>query len=303
MLHGINWSPVSWMTLGLLESVVWADRMEPLYFLPLSELFTSQSIASWGDNSFVGLSGSLYLPQNLRFDAVAYADDLDFSGMIKGNFDTKWKLAIQGVLSWAPPSSYLQKVALDYTAVGPYTYTHWADINNNGDIGVIAYTNAGQNIGPALDPDSDRVTVKATSMSVEGFQLTGLLRLIRHGNASAGVTGYSSSTSTTGNASGNLGDPGVAITSTGTADIFQAGYATGTVPQFFRFLTQSVIETSYQAGLSAIWSKRLEGIGRFSASASYLFEYIANAEVARVGPVAGNNSVKNYFQFTGGFGF
>jgi len=298
MLHGINWSPTDWMTVGFFESMVWADRIEPLYFLPLSELFTSQSLAGWSDNSFEGISGSLYLPHALRFDAVVYADDFDFSGVLKGHFDTKWKLAVQGALSWAPPSSYLQRLSVDYTAVGPYTYTHWASVD--GDIGALAYTNAGQNFGPALDPDSDRITFKAITMAYNGFQWTGLLRMIRHGNASAGVNGYNGATSASGNASGNLGDPG--MFSDGT-DIFAGGYQTGTTPEFFRFLTQSVLEMSYQAGIALNWSNRFAGLGRFDASLSYLFQYTANGEQAGLGPVAGNNSTTSFLEFTAGFGF
>ncbi len=311
MLHGVDWSPTGWMTLGLFESMVWVNRIEPLYFLPLSELFTSQSLASWGDNSFAGVSGSLYLPKHLRLDGVAYADDLDFSGILKGHWDTKWKLALQAALSWAPPSSHLQRLTLDYTAIGPYTYTHWADVSNGTTsyVGALAYTNAGQNIGPALDPDSDRLTLKATSQPNEGVQAMGIFRIIRHGNASAGVNNYSAATSTSGNASGNLGDAGVEILPTvnaqnvhNTADIFGGGFVTGTSPEFLRFLTQSVIETSWQAGFGVDWNMK-GGLGMIQTSVNYLFEYIVNGEVAGVGPVAGNNSMKHYVQFTWGTSF
>ena len=39
MIHGLDYSPTGWLELGAFESMVWVDRIEPLYFIPLSEYF------------------------------------------------------------------------------------------------------------------------------------------------------------------------------------------------------------------------------------------------------------------------
>ncbi|MEI6875247.1 MAG: hypothetical protein WCL50_08985 [Spirochaetota bacterium] len=307
MVHGVNWAPLPWVELGLFETMIWSERIEPLYFVPLSELFVSQAFTGYGDNSLVGLSGSLYLPENLRFDTVGYIDDFNFSGFLKGVFDTKWKVAAQAALSWAPPSPLLQRLALDYTAIGPYMYTHWMNGGSSDSgakyNGALAYTNGGLNIGPALDPNSDRVSLTATSRNLDGFRFTGDLRIIRHGNASAGVTAYTSATSVSGNATGDLGDSGkfkVDPLNPSWSDfsIFQGDYDTGTSPKYLRFLTQQVIQTSVQVGVGAVYSMPIQGFGLLDAGASYLFEYIANNAL-----VSGATSIRHYFQMRVGMGF
>ncbi len=306
IIHGINWAVKPWLELGLFESIVYVDRIEPLYFIPLSEYFVSQSVGGYGDNAFAGLSATAYLPHSMKLDLVGYADDLDFAKVLKGNLDTKWKLAVQAGLSWAPESQLFQLFSADYTAVGPYTYTHWTtagnDTNGSTYVGAMAYTNAGENLGPALDPNSDRITLQAKSRVVHGARLTGILRLIRHGNASAGIAingiPYTNATSASGDASGDLGDSGVYNSATnGGSWIFQGENNTGTWPMYLRFLTQSVLQVSAQAGFSLEYTRSLPDLGTMNAGLSYLFEYIANN-----GCVAGATSVKHYLSFKVGLG-
>lgn len=300
VIHGLNWAPTSSLELGVFESMVWVDRLEPLYFIPLSEYFLSQSVSGYGDNAFVGLSASVYLPGSMKLDLVGYADDLDFSGVLKGSFDTKWKMAAQARLSWAPESPIVQRLSLDYTAVGPYTYTHWArastDASGNSYFGALAYTNGGRNIGPDLDPDSDRITLRAKSRTMSGAQVSGILRLTRHGNASAGVEGYTAATSASGDASGGLGDPGLVNLGTPLAPnytwIFQGDYDTGSSPRYFRFLTQSALQITAQAGIAVDYTKRIEKLGTLSASFGYTFEYVVNRNC-----VPGAAEIANYLSF------
>jgi hypothetical protein len=306
VIHGVNWSPLGWLELGIFEAMVWVDRIEPLYFIPLSEFFISQAMAGYSDNSFMGVSASAYLPNSMKLDLVGFADDLDFGGVLSGRFDTKWKMAVQACLSWAPESRVLQRLSLDYTAVGPYTYTHWAEAGSGSSglpyYGAMAYTNAGKNLGPALDPNSDRITLQAKSWNIGGARISGVLRLIRHGNASEGVNGYNSSTSASGDASGDLADCGLIKFAdpldpdkTLYAWIFQGDYDTGTSPKYIRFLTQAVLQVSAQAGFDIGFTKYLEGIGTLNAGFGYLFEYMANT-----GCVAGATSLKHYFSLSAG---
>jgi hypothetical protein len=305
MIHGLNWAPNGWLELGICESIVWTDRIEPLYFIPFSEYFISHSYSNYTDKAHVGFSASFYLPESLKLDLVTYIDDLNFAtGILEGNWDTKWKLATQACLSWAPESSVVQRVSLDYTAVLPYMYTYeydetGSDASGNHYFGANAYTNGGQNIGPDLEPNSDRITLQAKSKTIDGVQASGILRLIRHGNASAGVNGYNSSTSASGDASGDLGDPGVINIGTPANPvytwIFQGGYNTGTWPLYLRFLTQSVLQITMQAGFGVDYTRHIDNLGTLNAGFGYTFEYIAND-----GCVSGATSVNNYLSFTMG---
>ena len=229
----------------------------------MSEYFISHSFSNYVDKAHAGLSASVYLPESMKLDLVGYVDDIDFSGVLHGNWDTKWKLAAQASLSWAPQSPVLQRLSLDYTAVLPYMYTYeynltGSDTSGNTYYGANAYTNAGQNIGPDLDPDSDRITLQAKSKIMDGAQVSGIFRIIRHGNASSSVNGYNSSTSASGDASGDLGDLGRFNSSTnGGAWIFSVPYDTGTWPLYLRFLTQSVLQISAQAGFDIDFTQRI----------------------------------------------
>jgi len=307
MIHGLNWLPNNWLELGIFESIVWTGDVNPLYFVPLSEYFISHSFSNYVDKAHAGISTSVYLPDSLKLDVVGYVDDLSFVGILHGDWDTKWKLAAQACLSWAPESPVVQRLSLDYTAVFPYMYTYeydeaGTDASGNHYFGANAYTNGGQNIGPDLEPDSDRITLQAKSKTVDGAQISGILRLIRHGNDSAGVNGYNSSTSASGDASGDLGDPGVINVGTASKPnyewIFQGDYNTGTWPMYLRFLTQSVLQISAQAGLSIDYTKHIDTVGTFTTSLGYTFEYIANN-----GCVAGQTSIGNYFSFSMGLAF
>jgi hypothetical protein len=297
MIHGLDYSPVSWLEIGAFESMVWVDRIEPLYFIPLSEYFFSQSLAGYADNAFAGLSASAYLPYSMKLDLVGYVDDLAFASILRGDWDTDCKVALQACLSWAPESPIFQRLSLDYTAITPYTYTHWENTGSDAQgasyVGALAYTNGGQNLGPDLEPDSDRLTLQAKSRTLDGFQVSGILRLIRHGNASSGVYGYNSTTSSSGDASGDLGDAGTFNGATnGGGWIFSGPYQTGTWPLYLRFLTQSVLQISAQAGFTIDYTRYLEGIGTLTAGFGYTFEYIANA-----GCIAGATSITHYLSF------
>jgi hypothetical protein len=243
----------------------------------------------------------------MKLDFVGYADDLSFVGILHGDWDTKWKLAAQACLSWAPESPVVQQLSLDYTAVLPYMYTYeydeaGTDASGNHYFGANAYTNGGQNIGPDLQPNSDRITLQAKSKTIDGTRISGIFRLIRHGNASAGVNGYSPSTSASGDASGDLGDPGVINLGTSANPnytwIFQGDYNTGTWPMYLRFLTQSVLQISAQAGLSIDYTKHIDTVGTFTSSLGYTFEYISNNNC-----IAGQTSIGNYFSFSMGLAF
>ncbi len=84
----------------------------------------------------------------------------------------------------------------------------------------------------------------------------------------------------------------------GTGTIFDDGYSGGSATfkpsyggpgfTYTRFLTQSVLEKTFQAGFDAIWYIDTS-VGKMQASLGYTFEYILDA-----GLVGGANQVNNY---------
>jgi hypothetical protein len=269
MLQGIRITPVPWLDLEAFETVVWSGRFEPLYLIPAFELFYVQSLTGFADNSFAGLSATARLPGNVALSSVVYADDVAFTDILKLNLNTKFKVAGQMGATWSPPSGLLRSLSLDYTVVMPYTYTH-PDPNR--------YTNQGVNIGPALEPDSQRIEARAVDTPLPDLELTALARLIQHGNASAGIPG---------GGDGTIFDDGYILWQ----PTFQPE-STFVLPPgiiYPRLLTSpQVVQTSIQASLEARYTIAARW-GTTALSARYLFEYVLNEAFSE-----GTDAVHNY---------
>ncbi len=256
--HSIEAYPTEWLALGIFESVVWGNRFEPLYLLPLPTVFfVAQGLVGYLDNSLLGLSASVRLPASVKTDFILYVDDASFNDLIKLNFNTMLVLAGQAQVSWTPHLPWLEQISLGYTMVTPYTYSH-IDAGGAPDAtNYLNYTNGGQNMATSLEPDSDRIELHALARPLSFLDLDLFARFMRHGNASEGIT-------------------------SGDGTLFDSGWLGG-IPTFApgsgyplpRFLTQAVIEKTLQAGLRAA-ARAPTSFGTFEGSLSYTFEYSWN---------------------------
>ena len=264
-LHGLELYLLPWLTVGIFESVVWGPRFEPLYLLPYAVHFYSQGLIGYPDNSFIGVNGSLKLPQNVRVDFLAYFDDMSFNDIVRLNFNTRMKFAAQGGVSWTPAFPLLTRLSFEALMVTPYTYTHADDTTDlPANANYENYTNADQNMGPSLDPDSLRLEIDALLRPDPTVDVKPFLRLILHGNAGAYYGG-----------TGTIFDDGTQVS--------PAAYET------FHFLDQPVIEKRFQLGADTSAFFALP-FGSLKLYASYTFEYILDAGLA-----AGATAVNNYF--------
>jgi hypothetical protein len=193
VFHSYNWAPLDWLDLGFFETVVYGNRFEPLYLVPFSYLFYNQGIVGFSDNSLMGLKYRILIPGRVEFNGVLYVDDIGFNEIIKFNFDTKMKIALETGVSWTPDEPWLTKMSLDYTAVFPYMYTHypwgWGGIDppyssEKATMNVDNYTHAGQNLGVTLSPNSDRLSLTSNWRLDETTQVNFTGNYMRHGNAS-----------------------------------------------------------------------------------------------------------------------
>lgn len=286
-VHSFDFRPFDWLSVSLLESVVYGGRFEPMYILPLSPYMISQGMTGFGDNSLLGGYFSVKPIRGLKIDGVFYADDLSFNDIVRLNFDTKWRLAGQLGATWASPVSGIFTLAsLDYTIVTPFMYSH-----KNGDpINLTVpnyqnYAHAGENFGAALEPNSDRLHVKIKLRPLEGidFDIVGLM--IRHGNINENIPDkyiveYVS------------GDPvyitdGSIRNSSGTNG---AGHLFNyTTP----FLAQDTLQYAWQTGFDALCRLPvLKTRGFMVFKASWRFEYVANAGVGAVVYTKGSSTTE-----------
>jgi len=263
--HSAHFYPNDWLTLSAFESAIWGNRFDLSYFVPLSEFYLTQGLGGFVDNSIVGLSAHAQLPYHTGISGVLYVDDLNFNQVVRFNFNTKWKLAYELSANWTPMWDLLRQVTLDYTAVMPYMYTH-----EEGGTNYTNYTNNGLNIGPALDPNSDRLTLTVSLAPLPRMTVDIKGRMIRHGNPLGGTAGHY----------GTIFDSG-----------FDAGgYAFQTSTPF---LTQSVIQKTFQAGFSVGYD-----FNPITAKLSYTYEYVLNS-----GLVAGANVGNHFIEMSVGYSY
>jgi hypothetical protein len=262
-LHSLEVYPLPWLTLGIFESIVFGPYFDPLYTLPFAVYFYAQGFGGYSENSFIGITGGIKFPASVRADFILYVDDAGpFNKLITLDFGNMMlEFSFQAGVSWTPNEPYLTRLSLNAIMVTPYTYTHTNDNGDKtGDPNYLDYTNAGQNIGPSIQPDSLRVEINALLRPETFLDLSPFARMILHGNAGAYYSG-------------------------GTGTIFDNGFNQSPAPySTFHFLDQSVIEKTFQAGFdSTVY------IGGMQVSLTYTFEYMLDA-----GLIAGANAINNY---------
>lgn len=289
ILHTIDFKPHPKLELGFYESVVWGGRFEPLYMAPFNHYFAAQSMTGFEDNSLLGFHGRWAAAKDFQVLGQVYIDDLNFNDMVSLKLDTKYKVAGELGLRWAPEAGPLADLAADYTAVMPYMYTH---INSDrteasrynkepAQPNYSNYTHRGRNLGTDLEPNSDRFSLRSAWRVVPGLELSLSGYLTRHANASAGVEG---------------------MTSLNDGTILDDGYTTenmdkpkATFHYETRFLTQSTIETLAAGGLGLSWSLPMLA-GVLTARADYVLEYGWNRDLER-----GNHGAAHYWSVGGGW--
>lgn len=266
-LHGMDLYPTSWLTIGLFEAMVWRGRMETLYLLPFTLYYYVQGLAGFYDNSFIGFTTSLKLPSSTRWDTILFVDDLSVNDLFRFNFTGKTKLSLQSNLGWTPHLPWLEKTAVDFLIVTPYTYTHSDD---KGDLvtdpptpNYLDYTNSGSGLGPSVPPNTLRLEWSALVRPSPEAEIEGFTRLILHGNSGESYGG-----------NGGLFDNGFA------AKAYES----------LNFLNQKVLEKTVHWG--AKWKSKLDGpFGSSFAELGYTLELRWNGELG-----AGDKKLAHYLR-------
>ena len=279
-LGGLEFYPLDWLTIGVFDTMVWGQRFEPLYLLPVVSFYT-EGMAGYPDNAFIGVSTGVKFPGAWKANFLLYVDDAGFNDLIRLNFNTMLLFALQAGVSWTPNLPFLARIRVTNILITPYTYSH-ESYGGTAPVNYLNYTNNGQNIGPSINPNSDRLEVEALIRPANWVDVNLFGRFIIHGNATTGANLDGSPND------GSVWDDGIDAT----GDTFapspsRPGWT------YTRFLTQSVLEKVLQAGFDT--RAYLEtGIGEVQVSLSYTFEYMLDGTVAGQGPVSGNDAITHY---------
>ncbi|MFP4536581.1 MAG: hypothetical protein ACLFNP_12710 [Spirochaetaceae bacterium] len=273
-IQDYRWNPLSWLSLSFFESATWGPRFDLAYMVPLKWGWHAQGNAAFTDSSKMGLGANIRPVRNVQIPVVMYVDDANFNELVRLNFDSKLKMGFHTGVIWTPlHRELLRRVSLDYLAVLPYTYTHDGASGAYGsEPNYNMYTHQGEPIGPSLEPNSDRLTLKLTLRPVRRLDVTFQGRMIRHGNASEDVDGLGTFIH-----DGTVYDDGryYFFYEVEDSDPREVLVETGglSFQRDLRFLTQDNIEHTYQAGIDLSYTLPFNRF-RMTLSGGYQFEYI-----------------------------
>jgi hypothetical protein len=153
------------------------------------------------------------------------------------------------------------------------------------------YSHAGKNLGPDLEPNSDRISLRTTWRTLPNFDLSFSAYFSRHGNASENRIADDAMDGTyhDGSIFDDGNNDGTFNTTHGTAGDYDNNY------RYLRFLIQPNLETKLAGGIGLSWHLPT-GFGAFSLNAEYTLEYGWNRNC-----IAGNNSPIHYWSVGGSF--
>jgi hypothetical protein len=274
-LHSLQYHPFSWLSLGYYENIVYGDRFDPIYFLPVPYM-VAQSIGSYDDNLQMGVNFEVTPFSGFVWAGDIFVDDLSVNELAKLDFDTKMKIAAQTGIRYAPSQTIIKLTEAEYTLVAPYMYTHceyksdsWVLESLTG-INYQNYTNNGMCMGSSLPPNSDRIALSVQMNPFSGFDLSLDFSYVRHANINESIPDEDAIAYLS-------GITGASVTDGSIFNYADAGQGYLTYAQeHFMFMEQDTIMQVIQTGLDASYTLVLDKIGRLTLSAGWVFEYIKN---------------------------
>ena len=284
--HALKWHYFKKFTVSYYENIIFGTQNNLSYFFP-SPYMALQNITGAGDNLQMGLLFEVKPLPGFNWATDFFADDIDLNGILRFNFDTKLRFGFQTGIIYTPEDSVCSRISFNYTAIMPYVYAHWQyDDKNSGSFSGYTwnfqnYTNAGINIGSALDPNSDKISLTATLNPVKNLSLNIFGNFIRHAN---GAEDFSDDEA----AEYMLATPNTYATN-GTLYMSQmysnpddsGGTHVPSAWEKLGFMTSDHKLYVAQLGLNAEYTFARTKYGRFSVCAGYTFEYVKNNGVNR----------------------
>ena len=168
------------------ENIVYGNRFDLSYFLPVPYM-AAQGIGGNKDNLQMGLTFKVKPFDGLEWVTDVLVDDIEVDKLIKLDADGKNRFALQTGIFYAP-NSICSLVNFNYTAITPYTYSHWeydgpaTGSISSGIYNYQNYTNNGVHIGSPYEPNSDIFSFNIRFRPIKNFKLNFETSFMRHAN-------------------------------------------------------------------------------------------------------------------------
>ncbi len=270
------------ISLTYYENMVYGKRFDFSYLIP-APYMAIQGLGGCNDNLQMGLMFNFEPFNGFLWSTDVFVDDVNFNDLIKFNFNTKLRIAAETGVIYTPVNSIFSNLALRYTLVTPYTYTHWDysdDANRTMDKNTFNYQNYANNglpIGSTLPPNSDQIKFSFDMNPIKALNLSFNFAFSRHGN--------SAETLPTDEALFYLMAPEGVYATNGSINHHvmidrnpDDGYLES-AKYSLNFLNQQHIMYTFQGGFDAEYTIGKWKFGQFIAKAGYTAEYIINKGV------------------------
>ena len=281
--HALKWHAFDKIQVTYYENIIFGRRNNLSYITP-APYYAVQNIGGANDNLQMGLLFEVKPVKGLNWATDFFADDIELNDVVKLHFDTKLRFGLQSGLLYAPEDSVCSLISFNYTAIMPFVYAHWEyDDNKTAEFtgktwNYQNYTNSGISIGSALDPNSDKISLKTQLKPTKRLTLNIFGNFIRHANSAEDFSDDEA-------AEFMLADKGIYATngSLYMTQMFSSKEASGkhvdSAWNKLGFMTSDHKMYVAQLGFNAEYTFARTKAGRFSICAGYTFEYVKNAGV------------------------
>ena len=283
--HSIELSPFSWLSGAFYETSVFGKRFDFSYLLP-TPFMIAQSFSGYADSLMMGarLKITPFSAFSIKTDLLV--DDLDVNRLLKFNFNSKNRVAWNTGFEFTPEPKLINKIALNFLIVTPYTYTHW-DVNNEvteeitlDTINYQNYTNCGYTIGSTLPPNSSQIKLDFDFTPLRNLKINIFGSLIFHANINESLTEdeqllYLIADKNVYSTDGSIFNH-TYYYSENNSEV--SGYL-DTAWNFMNFLNQAHKMTIVQTGINADYNILKKSWGSLKLKAVYTFEFIKNKGV------------------------
>lgn len=186
--HTIILTPVKGLDISLGESIIYSDKLEigyliPINFFRLMDHYLSSANNNAGGNAqfFLGLSSRNHL-RNTHLYGTWFIDEFTVEGMFdKEKQRNQFGFSLGGSLTDLPVDNLT--VVLEYTKIFPFVYSHY--------IPTQLYTNSSYVLGDWMGNNADRVYASLNYHFIRGLQAAIWAQYVRKGESGTPQEQYS----------------------------------------------------------------------------------------------------------------
>ena len=281
--HALKWHAFEKINVTYYENIIFGPQNNLSYITP-APYYAVQNIGGASDNLQMGLLFEIKPIQGVNWATDFFADDIELNEVLKLNFDTKLRFGFQTGVIYAPEDSLFSQISVNYTAIMPYVYAHWEyEDSQSAEFDGYTwnrqnYTNSGVNIGSSLDPNSDKISLKARMSPLANLTIVLFGNVIRHANSAEDFSDDEAAEYMLA-AKNTYATNGTLYMSQMFSSSGSSGKHVDSAWEKLGFMTSDHKMYVTQLGLNAEYTFARTRAGRFSLCAGYTFEYVKNAGV------------------------